>query len=540
MIFKLRYYQQECIGVIHKAQPGERVLISLPTASGKTIIFASYTSTVQGRTMIIVPSQELRQQTIEKLQAIDPDIDVGSVQGNINEVSNKIIVATRQSLTHSKSKRIEEILKHGQFESLIFDECHQACGQVSKIINKIKSNNVKIIGFTATPFNRELNNIFSGIGYQKSIIDTIQEGFLCEPRAMMVHSTTSLVGVKTVAGEFNQKELEDAVDTPQRNRLIVKAYREYANKRKSTLVFCVGIDHLNHVVEEFKSEGIYCKGLDSTYSKEDRKAIIEEFKSGKLPVLVNCGVLTTGFDHPETDCIILARPTKSKILYTQIIGRGLRLADEKEDCLLIDITDNCRSHDLISISSIFDMPIKHGETPKRAIERIKKEKEEKERRKAEEETRRKEREKLKLEEMKIKAEQIKLFNRDMKVRMEERKYDFFRVDNLTYALTYAMNVNYVLENKNEQYVIYNVVTAKDNKKVEYIAEYGNLQEAIQYIEKRVNKNTYTDKKADWKTDPASEAQRKYCNWAVNKWQAYCYMSGSSISSTLKKWRMANG
>lgn len=533
---KLRDYQEESVKIMLEADKGERLLIALPTGSGKTVVFSSYVSQVEGRTLIVVPSTELREQSIEKLKIITPDMDVGSVQGQLNDVSNQVVVATRQSLTHKKSKRIEQILEHGHINTVIIDEVHQAVEQVIKIIHRINSKNIKVIGLTATPWNKELNKVFNGIKYQKTILDMILEGYLCEPKAMMVQSTTNLMGVKTVAGEFNQKELEDAVDTPARNRLIVKAYQEYAKERKSTLVFCVGIEHLNHVVDEFKSEGIYCKGLDSTYNKEDRAAIIAEFKSGKLPVLVNCGVLTTGFDHEAVDCVMLARPTKSKILYTQIIGRGLRLADGKEDCLIIDINDIVRTHDLLSMSTIFDMPIKHGETVRKAITRIKKEKEDEEKRKAEEEKRKLEREKLKLEEMRIRAEQIKLFNRDMKSKLESRKYDFFRVDNLTYALSYAVNVHYVLEDNQNKFIIYNVVTDKTDKRAEYITETESLIDAITYIEKRVKDNAFTNKNADWKSDPATENQRKYCSFARTKGDAHKFFSASSIISTLKKWK----
>lgn len=537
--YQLRDYQHECVDIMTKAEKGERILISIATGGGKTVIFSTYAINTSGRTLIVVPSTELREQSIQKLRKIDPDIDVGSVQGSINEVSNKVVVATRQSLTHSKSKRIDEMLKHGKFESIIFDEVHQACEQVIKIINKIKDKNVKIFGVTATPWNRQLNKIFTKINYQKTILDMILDEYLCEPKAMMVQSTTSLMDVKSVAGEFNQKDLEETVDNPLRNRLIVKSYQEFASERKSTLVFCVGIDHLNHVVEEFKSEGIYCKGLDSTYSKEDRKSIIEEFKSGKLPVLVNCGVLTTGFDHEAVDCIILARPTKSRILYTQIIGRGLRLHPDKNDCLIIDINDVVRTHDLLNMSSVFEMPIKHGETPKRAIERIKKEKENEERRKQEEEERRIERERLKQEELKIKVQQIKLFNRDMKSRMEEAKYDWWRADNLTWVLTYAMNVHYAVENVEDNYNIYNVVTEKDKKYAELITCKNSIIECIEYVEKRINKNTYTDKNSEWKFDQPTDGQRKYCGWAKTKWEAACYFSGSNIRNVLKKCRERN-
>lgn len=514
----------------------KKILITVPTGGGKAILLAEYASKIKGRCLIVVPNTELREQAIEKLKMVDPHIDVGSVQGAINQVSNKVIVATRQSLTHSRSTRIEQMLQHGNFDTIIIDEVHQAVDQVKKIIHRIKIKNIKIIGLTATPWNRKLNEVFDGMDYYISILDMIMQNYLCEPLALMVHSKTNLSDVKTTAGEFNQKELEDAVDTVERNELIVKSYQEYAKDRKSALVFCVGIEHLNHVVEEFNRDGIYCKGVDSTYNAEDRKSIIEEFKSGKLPVLVNCGVLTVGFDYPRLDCIILARPTKSKILYTQILGRGLRIHPEKENALIIDINDIVRKHDLMSLSSVFDIPIKSGETIRKATDRVKKEKEDEEIRKQKEELRKVERERIKQEEMKIVAEKIKLFNKDMKAAFENTKLDWFRCDNLSYILTYAKDVHYVIEGVNNKFCVYNVVTEKENKHIELIIEFNNVKDAITYVDKRSKKNTYTDKNSDWKSDPATDGQRKYCSWAKSKSDAHKYFCASSISGMLKKYK----
>ena len=111
--------------------------------------------------------------------------------------------------------------------------------------------------------------------------------------------------------------------------------------------------------------------MDSTVEDFIREQIISDFKNGKIKVLVNVGILTTGFDYPAVDCLIYARPTKSKILYTQILGRGLRNAEGKQDCLVIDVVDICRKYDIQSMTNIFDIEIRDGETLTQAIERNK-------------------------------------------------------------------------------------------------------------------------------------------------------------------------
>lgn len=519
-------------------------MIAIPTAGGKTVIFASLAASIEGRVLIVVPSKELREQAYDKIKAIDESIDVGNVQATLDEVHSKIVIASRQSLTHKKSSRIKRMLEHGNFEYVIIDEAHQAIDQIKKIVDRINKN-AKIIGFTATPYNKDMSKVFKKIDYQKHILEMIYEGYLCEPKAIMVESSTNLNSVKIVAGEFNQKELEEVVNNIERNQLVVKAYKKYAKDRKSTIVFATGIEHSNSLAREFNRNGIYCKSIDSTMSTEEREKILEEFKSGKLPVIVNVAVLTTGFDHPDTDCIILARPTKSRVLYVQIIGRGLRLSNKKNDCLIIDINDVVRSHDLMSISSVFDMPIKHGETPRQAIERIKIEKQQEEERRRLEQIRLEELKRKQEEEIKLRARQIKLFNKEMMDKFKECKYDWFNVDILSYALTYELDKHYVIEKEgdgeNLVFHCYRVSTSKENKFAQRITSHNELDKLIDHVENKLilRPSTYVRRDSEWKSQPPTENQLKYIHWVRTKWEAHVYFTKNSIKSVMKKYRNQN-
>lgn len=537
-MFILRDYQTESLEVIKSMAAGERKLIKIPTGGGKTVIFASLSSQVEGRTLIVVPSKELREQSFEKIKAIDENIDIGNVQANLDEVDSKIVIASRQSLTHKKSTRMQRMLQYGDFEYIIFDEVHQAVDQVTKIIEKI-NDTAKIIGFTATPYNKELNKIFDKIDFERDIFNMILNSYLCEPKAIMVQSKTNLNHVKIVAGEFNLKELEEAVNNNDRNELIVKAYEQYAKHRKSTIVFASGIAHCNSIKEAFKRNGIKCDSIDSTMNKEDRENIIESYTSGKIPVLVNVAVLTTGFDHPETDCIILARPTKSRILYEQIIGRGLRTANDKEDCLIIDINDVVRNHNLMSLSNVFDMDIKHGETPKEAQTRIEREKEEEAERLRLEELKRQEELERKQKEIELRAKQIKLFNRDFESRVLEANYDWFKVDLLTYALSFASDKHYVIESHEEDgttiYTLYESITNKENKNINFIKQQEDLKGLIQYVENKLIKkeNSYVNKNGEWKIQSATDNQRKYLPYAKTKWDCHKHFTSNNIKTLIK-------
>lgn len=534
MGFTLRPYQKESIEIMKSTKTGERKLIALPTGSGKGIILAALSAQVNSRILIVVPSKELREQNHDKIHAIDSTIDVGSVQATLDEVNSKIVIASRQSLTHPKSTRIKRMLEHGKFEYIIIDEVHQAVDQVNKIIKRVNKD-AKIIGLTATPYNKDLRKIFTKIDYHKTIFEMIEQDYLIEPQAILIQSRTDLRHVKIVAGEFNQKELETAVNNNERNQLVVKAYIEYAKNRKSTLVFATGIDHGMALTKEFLFNNINARYIDSNTHPKEREQIINDFKKFKFPVLINIGVLTTGFDHPPTDCIMLARPTKSRILYEQIIGRGLRLSPEtnKENCLIIDINDVVKNHDLMSLSNVFELKnIKSGETPKQARERIKKEDQEEKERQIVEEKRRQ-------EEIVLKAQKIKLFSRDMQNRFTETKYDWFKIDNLTYALTYDIDKHYIFEQyEDNDYLInycFQVSTEKGNKSIVYIASNINLVELIFYVENKLikNRNTFVIKNSDWKNQQATENQRKYISWARTKWDAHKYFTSNTIKGLMK-------
>lgn len=515
MGYKLRDYQLESIKAVKDLKEGFNGILSLSTGTGKTVIMAAIANETQGRVLIVVQSSELREQTIEKLKNTNSDLDVGSVQASLNEVSNKIVIATRQSLTHSKSTRLEKMSEHGDFELVFFDEAHNAVGQIKKIVDKLNPN-IKIVGLTATPFNEDMIKVFHGTIYEKSLLEMINKNYLCEPKAIYVHTTTDLTNVKTVAGEFNQRQLEDTVNTVNRNNIIVEAYIEHAINRKSTIVFASGIEHARDICQTFKDNNIVCDYIDSTIEDSKRDLIINNFKQGKLPVIVNVGILTTGFDHQPVDCIIYARPTKSKILYTQILGRGLRTFEGKVNCLVIDVVDIVKKHDLMTMTDIFGVEIKNGETLSEAIEREKKNENEK----IERELLRKQ---VEEEKLKLVAEQLKLFKTNMSEYFSEAYFDWFKCDNEIFSLSINSDLHYTIyknisENVFELYIVdtTNRINTKD-----YVSENENLINLIDEAEKYASRrySTFLDRKAKWKYEDATIKQLEWLQkewWASNK------------------------
>ncbi len=540
MSIVLRNYQKESVERIINLEEGDRKILYLPTGLGKTVVMAALAKeNLNSRILIVVPSTELREQTIDKLRTMcGENVSVGSVQGKINEFDKNIIVATRQSLTHSKSNRLESILSNGLFEYILLDECHQAISQIKTIINCVGENS-KVIGFTATPFNNEMTEVFNGILYQKPLLDSILEGYLCEPRAYKISTNTDISNVKSVGGEFIQSQLAAAVDNKDRNDIVVKSYIEKAKDRKHTLVFATSIEHASNLAECFNLNGVKAKSIDSTLDEKERKETLEEFKNGRIKVLTNVGVLTTGFDFPAIDCIIMARPTKSKILYTQCVGRGLRLYDNKEDLLLIDIVDLTSKFALWDASTIFDTHFKDGESLKESIERIESEAEEERLRL---ENARKEQERLRAEEEKLKLEEIALFNSDINNAIKSSHLDWWKwkynkFDAMVLSLSIDEERIIIKLDKNLFRLYYH---KKGN--LELIEESNNLMQIVSDVDEvSLGKgSSYIKKFINWKREMATEKQKQYIKGnyynknTMTKWDATKYFTSRNLYFAFKK------
>jgi hypothetical protein len=173
--------------------------------------------------------------------------------------------------------------------------------------------------------------------------------------------------VKVRAGEFVTAELAEAVDTDERNGLIVKAYKDHAARRRA-IAFCVDVAHARHVAEAFVAAGLRADHVSGETPKDERRGLLERFHQGELDVLTNCNVLTEGFDEPAVDCILMARPTKSSLLYTQMLGRGTRLHPGKEDLQVLDFADNSARHSLVSTASLFGLPAQLALKGKRVLD----------------------------------------------------------------------------------------------------------------------------------------------------------------------------
>lgn len=365
----LRPYQEAAVTAV-LAGTTRRPLLILPTGGGKTVVAAALSQRVAQRTLFVVHREELVQQAVAKFRWVWPEGDVGIVRGAQDEHDRRVVVASIQTL---QQPRRRQRLDPATFSLVILDECHHAPSASYQavltdlgLLPEPRSGQI-LLGITATPERGDkasLAQVFHRIVYRESIGDLIRQGYLTPVRGLQVRSRVDLSHVRTRAGDFDLKALSLAVDTPGRNQLLVHAWQRYAAGRR-TVAFTVDVAHAQHVAAAFQEAGIPADWVAGRVSHEDRARRLAALRTGQIQVLANAMLLTEGWDEPSVSAVLLARPTKSRPLWIQMVGRGLRLAPEKTDCLVLDVADN--RHDLVTLSALQDLGVTVAPTgPRRA------------------------------------------------------------------------------------------------------------------------------------------------------------------------------
>ncbi len=359
-MFTLRPYQQEALDTIIQSESNgiSKQLVVLPTGAGKTVIFSHLPIVRPNSTpmLVLAHREELLHQAKSKIEASNPNlvVEIEQAENYANHVD--VVVASVATLGRNNSDRIKRFPKE-YFNSIIIDEAHHAAApSYRRVLDHFDSNFV--LGVTATPQRSDstrLIDVFQEIVYYKTIQDLIEQGYLTRLVGYRIKTNTDLTSVEVNDGDFIQSQLEDAVNNPVRNATIVASYLELCKERK-TIIFAAGVQHAKDLALSFKKANVDSQVILGETSSEDRRTILQNFKNGTVPVLINVGVLTEGFDEPSVQAIILARPTKSNLLYTQIVGRGTRIDDNKDNCIIVDISDTTKGKKPIGLPTLLGLP----------------------------------------------------------------------------------------------------------------------------------------------------------------------------------------
>lgn len=332
---QLRPYQQEAVAAVHSHwQEWDKELLVMMTGCGKTLTAKHIIENrlQQGSVLFLAHRDEL----IEQARATFGD--AGKVKGSITDI-RPITVGSVQTLINRP--------RYDGFKTLIIDEAHHA---VSDSYQRILAQypDAKVLGLTATPDRKGLGKVFEGIAYEYGLRRAVQEGYLSPIVARTIPIDIDLTKVKTRVGDFEVTGLVEALEPylPE----IAKSMAEYAMDRK-TIVFLPLVRMAQEFAEMLRSYGFDAQEVDG--QSEDRKEKLEWFShAGKGAVLTNASLLLEGYDCPDIDCVVVLRPTKVRSLYAQATGRGLRLAPNKKDCLILDFLWLSTKHDLCRPASL--------------------------------------------------------------------------------------------------------------------------------------------------------------------------------------------
>lgn len=346
----LRPYQQDALAAISSSwRDSPHLLAVMPTGSGKTIVFgalANQEAQAGGKTLVLAHRDELISQAVDKIARITtvhPTIEKADLH---RDPSNPITVASIQTL--SQNHRLYSIPKD-TFSLIIADEAHHS---VSDSWNRVLSyfGNAKVLGVTATADRsdkRTLSSYYGKLAYEIGMVDLIKQGYLAPIKILCLPLKIDLTPVRSVAGDFDQGDLGTALlpFLPQ----IARAVKEHAAERR-TLAFLPLIATSQAFNAECQRVGLRSAHVDG--NSPLRREILERFQNGDLDILTNAMLLTEGFDSPPCDAILILRPTRSRPLYQQMIGRGTRVHPGKKNLLILDLLWLHQRHQIIKPASL--------------------------------------------------------------------------------------------------------------------------------------------------------------------------------------------
>ena len=342
----LRPYQQESINAInHEWSIGRnKTLLVLPTGTGKTVVFseiAKQTSDRNERTMVLAHRGELLEQAQDKIKLFTGlDSALEKADSYALESNELVTVASMQTLLNEK--RLDQF-PSDYFKTIIVDEAHHVLSDgYQRILNHF--HNVNVLGCTATSDRGDRKNLgqyFDSLAYEYTLPQAIKDGWLVKLKAMTIPLKIDINNVKVSQGDFQVSDIGHALE-PYLEQIADEMVS--ICKDKHTVVFLPLIETSKKFCHLLNVRGL--KAAEVNGQSPDRNKILNDFANGKYQVLCNSMLLTEGWDCPITDCIVILRPTKVRSLMAQMVGRGTRLHEGKEDCLILDFLWQTQRHDL--------------------------------------------------------------------------------------------------------------------------------------------------------------------------------------------------
>ena len=344
-IIELKEHQQSALENLREMRDnGESIaLLYHATGTGKTVTAASDAKHFGERTLFLAHTRELVSQASITFKEIWPDKRTGMYIAEEKDKDAYIVCASIQSVAQNL-----EDFSPDEFGYIIIDECHHGTANTyRKILGYFKPKFT--LGLTATPERtdgEDLLELFQNVAHKLDLKTAVEIGELSPIRCIRIKTNVDLSTVRINGIKYYSQDLESKLFVPERNKIIVDTYLNFV-KDKKTVVFCASVKHAEEIANLFKENGVDCEAVSGTMKTKERERILNRYEYGDINVLCACDLLNEGWDSPRTEVLFMARPTMSKALYIQQLGRGMRKCEGKEFLMVFDFVDN---------ANLFNMP----------------------------------------------------------------------------------------------------------------------------------------------------------------------------------------
>ena len=354
-VLELREHQEEALAALARLRGEGKTIALLPHAqgAGKTVTAILDARRLGGRALYVVHTRDLVTQAYDKFRELWPEASTGLFFEGVHDTDAHNLVGSVQSV----AKHLSDF-PPDTFAYLIVDEAHHATAETYQRV--LKYFNARfILGLTATPDRADGQSVlelFRDCAHRLSLREAVERGELVPIRCVRVETNVNLSKVRYNQIQYNRRDIEETVLVPARDELIVSTYRDHVPGRKA-VAFCVNVRHGEELAERFRKSGIAARSVSGRMPAEERKKYLEAFREGALRVLCACDILNEGWDCPDVEVLLMARPTLSKVIYLQQLGRGTRKAPGKESLIVFDFVDNAtRYNTSLSIHRILGNP----------------------------------------------------------------------------------------------------------------------------------------------------------------------------------------
>lgn len=340
--FELKDHQQEALDNLADMRSRKETIALLyhATGTGKTVTAVSDAKRMGGRVLYIAHTKDLITQAADTFRSLWPEASLGLFVENYKESDAQIVCASVQSLALNL-----EFFLPDAFDYFIVDEAHHATAETYQKVLAYFTPRFTL-GLTATPERADGNNIldiFKNTAHRLDIQTAVEIGELVPVRCIRIHTNIDMTKVRFNSVQYNIRDLESKIFVPERNQLIVDTWMQYV-RDKRTVIFCASIRHAEQIAEMLTAQGVSSMAVSGSMKLAERNEATERFAQKKIMVLCACDLLNEGWDCPETEVLFMARPTMSKVLYTQQLGRGMRLSEGKDHLMVFDFVDNASQY----------------------------------------------------------------------------------------------------------------------------------------------------------------------------------------------------